>query len=99
MDQFRWHQLWRRCTERNRPHTEDINGTFFSCLLLSPIPFDAKYGVIHEPITFDIERGMIVGCKTVHSELLKDLEYYFQHAKTYGKIEKLVSVLMKVCQH
>ncbi|ACJ19066.1 hypothetical protein [Coxiella burnetii] len=71
-------------------HTEDINGTFvFTGLLLSPIPFGAKYGIIHEPVTFEIERGMIVGCKTAHSELLKDLEYYFQHAKTHRKIEEI----------
>ena len=71
-------------------YTKNINGTFvFTGLILCPIPFSKKYGVLKKPVTFEIKNGTIVSADTENQELTKDLEYYFQYHDTHRKIEEI----------
>lgn len=61
----------------------------FTGLILGKLPFTQKYGLINEPILFEIKDAELQNFHTDNAELAKDLDYYFNRSPSNRQICEL----------
>ena len=70
-------------------HSDSINGVvFFTGTFLSTIPFARKYGVITQPLQFEIVNSTIINAFSENQELEDDFKHYLKQNPSNSKIEE-----------
>lgn len=71
-------------------YAKDINGKInFTGLILGKLPFPQKYGLICDPITFEIENSQLRKFKVSDKNLKKDLDFYFNYSESNRYIHEI----------